>query len=87
MTVVDSLPTDLYYVSHEFKIPTGGLQTGGGVNDNVITWEGVLAAGGSVEIVIVAVSAQKAAVGTEFVNTAVITAGEKTAEAGGTITV
>jgi uncharacterized repeat protein (TIGR01451 family) len=87
MSVVDSLPAGLSYVSHEFKIPTDGLQTGGGVNNNVVTWEGVLAAGGSVEIVIVAQAANDAPVDTKYTNTAVITAGDKTAEPSAIVTV
>jgi uncharacterized repeat protein (TIGR01451 family) len=87
MMVVDTLPAGLSYVSHEFKMPSAGLQTGGGVNNNVITWEGFLAAGGSVEIVIVAKAADNAAPGTEYINSAVITAGDQTAEPAFTVTV
>ena len=87
LTVVDALPAGLTYVSHEFMSPVGGIQTGGGENNGVVTWEGNLGAGGSVEIVIVVEVDNQAAAGSEYTNTAVITAGDQTAEPSTTITV
>ncbi len=52
-----------------------------------VTWEGSLAAGGSVQIVIVAEVAKNAQIGTEYTNTAVISAGDKQFEPSVTITV
>ena len=89
LTIVDALPGGLTYVSHDFKAPDGGFQTGDDVDKDkgVVTWEGVLGAGGSVEVVIVAEVDNQAQAGTEYINTAVITAGDKTAEPSKTITV
>ncbi len=87
LTVVDTLPAGLTYLNHEFKLPVGGLQTGGAALNNVVTWEGVLGAGGSVEIVINASVEGTAAVGKKYTNTAVISADSTTAEPSATITV
>ncbi|MFN2171137.1 MAG: DUF11 domain-containing protein [Candidatus Promineifilaceae bacterium] len=80
MTVVDTLPSGLTYVSSEVKNLINGLQTAFNENSNGVTWEGFLAVGGSVEIVIVAKVADDAPTGTVYTNKAVITAGDKTAE-------
>jgi uncharacterized repeat protein (TIGR01451 family) len=87
LSVVDALPAGLTYVSHKFKDPDGGIKTGEDEVNGVVTWEGILGAGGSVEGVIVAEVDNQAQAGTEYVNTAVITAGDKTAEPSMTITV
>jgi uncharacterized repeat protein (TIGR01451 family) len=87
MTVVDALPAGLTYLSHEFKVPNGGLQTGGSAINNVITWEGVLGAGGSVEIVITASVPVDAPAGKQYTNTAVISAESETAEPSVKVTV
>ncbi len=80
LSVADSLPDGLTYLSHEFNTPDGGMQTGGGVSGNVVTWEGILGAGGSVEIVIEAQLDSNIDVGTLIKNTAKIAAGAKLAE-------
>jgi len=87
MSVVDTLPAGLTHVSSEVKNLVSGSPTSFSESNNVVTWEGFLAAGGSVEIVIVAQADANAAVGTEYSNTAVITAGDKTAEPSVTVTV
>ena len=84
LTIVDALPGGLTYVSHE---SVGGFQTRDDEVNGVVTWEGNLGAGGSVEVVIVAEVDNQAQAGTEYINTAVITAGDKTAEPSKTITV
>ncbi len=89
IVIVDELPSGLTYVSHEFKLP-GGLQTGGGVENNVITWEGVLNAAGGVEIVVVARVDKNAPIDTTYTNQAevkLVSDGEVLAQPATTITV
>jgi uncharacterized repeat protein (TIGR01451 family) len=89
LSIVDALPEGLTYVGHDVAMDNSlpDPNDPGGEKNNVVTWNGVIGPGGSVELTILATVAKAAKAGTEITNTAVITAGEKTAEPGVKITV
>lgn len=87
LTMTDTLPAGVTYVSHDMLPPTNGLQTGGGYAAGVLVWEGVLGAGGSVEIALQVRVDSGTAPGTVVTNTAVISGGEQTVSPAAAVTV
>ncbi len=71
----DALPSQVTYQSHDFGPPTNGIGTGGGEENGVVTWMGVLGANGSVQIDIIARVNENVSADTVVTNQANISGG------------
>ncbi len=79
-TMVDALPSELTYISHEMEEIVGGIPNPGfSVDGNVVSWSGAIVGGGHAKIKIAARVNDDVAPDTVIVNTAEISDGEQTA--------